>query len=137
MKHFITVCVCLLLVIGLNAQSLELPTDRSGYVSFFSQRLNLNESQIAKMGAIYDNRVKNLASIESLKSDPAKYKMKLNAIYEGTDGSVRMLLSKNQKKLYDAYKRERRQYRYERTKNLQAAGANADAVNASLAEGDF
>jgi hypothetical protein len=122
----------------LSAQSLEIPNDRSAYIGFFQTKLNLNQTQTIKAGQIFDNRVKNMAELASLReSNPALYNQKMANLSQNTEGSFRLMLRGEQIKRYDQYKRQRRNYRYERTKKMQVEGLDQAQIAASLAEGDF
>jgi uncharacterized protein YoaH (UPF0181 family) len=106
--------------------------------SKFTEVLNLNEAQQKKMVQIQETKVQNLASIEAFRSsDYQLYMRKRHSIAEGTTGSVRLMLSKEQYAKLDTYLREQRNLRYENIKNLMAQGADKKTIDEASIPDDF
>ena len=95
----------LLLILSGNAiyaQETQSPKrDIAQRVQHTAQALRLDDIQTTKLEDIYLRESAQLEQISALKnSDPDKYTLKLQAIRNGTAGSIRLLLRKNQMPLY-------------------------------------
>lgn len=99
-------------------------------------KYQLNADQAKQMYTIQARKLRNLASIESLKtSDPAHYRAKLQSVQNGTLASTRRILqTKEQVALFDKTKVETRTRQAEKRKEMMLQGASKDAIEAAMLE---
>lgn len=100
------------------------------------QKYQLNADQAKQMYTIQVRKLRNLASIETLRnSDPAHYRAKLESVHNGTLASIRRILqTKEQVQIFDKTKVETRTRQAEKRKELMLQGAAKDAIEAAMLE---
>ena len=97
-------------------------------------KYSLSADQTKKMYAVQLRKLKNIASIASLKqSDPAKFLAKSTAIQTGTLGSIqRILNNKTQVELYQRTQSEVRALKSAKRKELLTQKVSAAEIDAAL-----
>ena len=99
-------------------------------------KYRLNADQAKQMYTIQMRKLRNLASIESLKtSDPARYRAKLQSVQTGTLASIRRILqTKEQVAIFDETKVRTRNLQAEKRKEMMTQGASKEAIEAAVLE---
>lgn len=137
MKKYLFILPALFLALTTFAQQDVSATDPAvqTVVEKFTTKYNLNEEQVAKMVKIQQRRIKNLNEIATLETaDPATFLQKRKAINTGTEVSVKMMLDKNQRLLFDEDRSEIRMKKAEKTAELKAQGMSAKDMEPYLME---
>jgi DNA-directed RNA polymerase subunit F len=103
MKNLLFLGIFLFLAGGVFAQA---KMDKSAIDQATAELVSLyqlNDKQAVTMKTIQERKAKNLGEIASLEqSNPEIYKKKWLAVQEGTEASIRRLLTKEQTKIYNA-----------------------------------
>lgn len=97
-------------------------------------KYQLNADQAKQMYTIQVRKLRNLASIESLKtSDPAHYRAKLQSVHNGTLASIRRILqTKEQVAIFDKTKVDTRNRQAEKRKEMMLQNASKDDIEAAM-----
>ncbi|MCC7507080.1 MAG: hypothetical protein IT259_17365 [Saprospiraceae bacterium] len=97
-------------------------------------KYKLNADQAKQMYTIQVRKLRNMATIESLKtSDPALYAAKKQSVQNGTLASIRRILqTKEQVAIFDQTKVETRTRQAEKRKEMMLAGASKEAIEAAM-----
>jgi hypothetical protein len=95
----------------------------------YTKVLNLDEGQQIKLIDILQHKYQSIEDLSSMEtSDPSTFRTKRRAVYTGTDGSIRLLLNREQNELFDVEKRRQRLANAERIQKLQAQGADQEDI---------
>jgi hypothetical protein len=98
----------------------------------------LNEQQSEQMLVIQERQIRNLAEIEALKNtDIKKYRHKKRSIQQGTDASIRRLLTKDQMEIYQKNRLEWRKERANRIAELKDSGMTMEEIENTLLDEGF
>lgn len=93
----------------------------------------LNEKQTITMKTIQERKARNLGEIAVLEqSNPTLYKKKWLAVQEGTEASIRRLLTEEQTKIYHAKKIEQRKKEAALIKEMRNNGASKDEIQQAI-----
>ena len=91
--------------------------------------LDLNADQKGQIVDILKHKYESIDALMELQSSDEKaFRAKRRAVYAGTDGSIRLILNREQIDLYDVEKRRQRLINAEEIKRLKAAGADQDDI---------
>lgn len=128
MKKLLLLSFFIAVTIGVQAQnSLDKLVKKDA--KHFVKVLKLDKVQKIKMQDILSQKYKNLDAISALeKEDHALYRSKRRAIYSGMDGSIRLILNREQIDLFDVEKRRQRLVNAEKIQQLQAKGADVEDI---------
>lgn len=125
MKKYLFLILSLSLTLTAFAQH-EVPASDPSVqevVEKFTTKYQLDETQEAKMVKIQQRRLHNLSEVSALeKENPAKYLQKRKAINTGTEVSIKMMLTKEQRILFDQDRIAVRMKKAEKTAELKAQG---------------
>ncbi len=106
-------------------------------VEKFAEKLDLTEAQIPKMVTIQQRRLRNLAEISVLKdSDPDMFLKKRISVNKGTEGSIRLMLDKEQTRKYHQHLLTVRQQKADKTAELKSQGLTWEQIEAHLVDID-
>lgn len=98
----------------------------------------LNDKQAVTMKTIQERKAKNLGEIASLEqSNPEIYKKKWLAVQEGTEASIRRLLTKEQTKIYNAKRVEQRKKEAALIKEMKNSGASKAEIQQAIDDMKF
>ena len=98
----------------------------------------LNEKQAIVMKNIQERKARNLKEIAVLEqSKPTLYKKKWLAVQEGTEASIRRLLTKEQTKIYNAKKVEQRKKEAALIKDMKNSGATKEEIQQAIEDMKF
>jgi hypothetical protein len=99
-------------------------------------KYQFDAAQSAKMEQVQQQKIDNLASIESLNTkSPAKYRAKMKNLYEGSRGSLALILTTSeQKEIYRKMLVEIREKKAVVTNDLTAKKASKAEIEAALLE---
>ncbi len=121
MKRILGLIVLFFCFYGISAQESQIQTD----MEFFSQKLNIEASQRASLSKIIIRKHQDLEAIIALRStDENLFRQKRRSIVSGAEGSIKMMLSEDQMKLWYTYKADMRKANAERTATLKANNAD-------------
>ncbi|MFK7810395.1 MAG: hypothetical protein AB8F74_21500 [Saprospiraceae bacterium] len=135
MKKYIFLIGALLISAGLYAQQKAPVSDLSTQtvVNKFAKKYNLDNEQKDKMTKIQERRLRNLSEIINLESsNPGKFIQKKEAINSGTEVSIKMMLNKEQRALYDKDRIAIRLKKAEKTKELKKQGMTPEEMKPYL-----
>lgn len=125
MKKYLLLIPALFLAFAAFAQQETSASDPAvqEVVAKFTTKYQLNEDQEAKMVKIQQRRLRNLGEITSLEqSDPTKFLQKRKAINRGTEVSVKLMLTKAQRAIFDQNRLSVRLKKAEKSAELKAEG---------------
>ena len=95
----------------------------------------LDANQTQKMYTIQERRLRNLKEIEALKEQNYDlYLAKRKALRTGTEGSIKRLLTPEQRPILDAQLAERRRQEGEKIQALRASGASKEEIQRAILE---
>lgn len=98
----------------------------------------LNDKQAVTMKTIQERKAKNLSEIASLEqANPEIYKKKWLAVQEGTEASIRRLLTKEQTKIYNAKRVEQRKKEAALIKEMKNSGASKAEIQQAIDDMKF
>lgn len=104
-------------------------------VDKFAEKYNLDDAQKEKMTKIQERRLRNLGEVANLETqDPTKYIQKREAINSGTEVSIKMMLNKDQRALYDKDRIDIRLKKAKKTKELKEQGMTPEQMKPYLIE---
>ncbi len=135
MKKYLLLIPALFLALSTFAQQEVASTDVAvqEVVQKFTTKYQLNQEQETKMVKIQQRRLRNLAEISSLEQqDPTKYLQKRKAINSGTEVSVKMILDKEQRVLYDENRIEIRLKKAAKSAELKEQGMSTQEMQPYL-----
>ena len=91
--------------------------------------LKLDKAQKVEIQNIIVQKYNNLEAIASLKNeDQALFRAKRRALFAGMDGSIRLMLNREQIELFDIEKRRQRLVNADKIQQLQASGADQEDI---------
>ena len=133
MKYLLSIVISMVSVSFIFAQanvSEQIKTEAKACVETY----NLTQIQSKKVEDLLSFKYEQLNQIKSLKSsDPIKFRQKRRAIYKGHEGSIQLMLTEQQKEMYEERQRELRIERAKKIDELKRAGASQeDLKDASL-----
>jgi len=127
---FVTLLFCLMLGNTLLAQR---QIDVSTKVASLTELYQLNDQQQQKLVEIQERRNRNLAQIQVLaESDPALYIRKRASLQQGTEASVRRMLTKAQLKTYRDRQATFRKDQAKLKGELKESGASLEEIQTAL-----
>jgi tRNA A37 N6-isopentenylltransferase MiaA len=135
MKKYLLIISALFLTLSGFAQQGEAATDPEvqRVVEKFKAKYNLDEVQAAKMVKIQQRRMRNLDEIASLaQSDPTTFLQKRQAINKGTEVSVKMMLNKDQREVFDKDRTAIRLKKAEKMAELKGKGLSPQEMESHL-----
>lgn len=98
-------------------------------VNLFKEKLNLSDAQQKEVSKIVLKKYNELQSISKLRSqDESLFRKKRRSIYELTEGSVRLVLAKDQLELWEDYRAERRMKNALLIRKLQSENASKEDI---------
>lgn len=97
------------------------------------ERYQLDATQQAKVYEIQVRKATQLNQISSLEnSDPNLYLKKLKALHRGNEGSIKLLLNRDQLRSYQLHFLKVREKRAAKAKAMKASGASELAIEKAL-----
>lgn len=135
MKKYLLLIPALFLALSTFAQQEVASTDPAvqEVVQKFTTKYQLTQEQETKMVKIQQRRLRNLSEISSLEQqDPAKFLQKRKAINSGTEVSLKMMLNKEQRALYDKSRMEIRQKKAAKSAELKEQGMTSKEMEPYL-----
>lgn len=95
---------------------------------------NLDARQAQQMYQIQQNKFKNLAEIEPLKtSNPDLYAQKHSNVFIGADASIRQMLKAEQMPVFQQQMMEKRKKRADKLSQLKKEGASNEEIKKAMA----
>lgn len=95
----------------------------------------LDANQAKEMYKIQERRLRNLQEIETLKEQNYDlYLAKRKAARTGTEGSIKRLLTPEQRPILEAQQMERRKQEGEKIQSMRAAGASKEEIQKAILE---
>lgn len=138
MKNLLFLGIFLFLASGVFAQA---KMDKSAIDQATAELVSLyqlNDKQAVTMKTIQERKAKNLGEIASLEqSNPETYKKKWLAVQEGTEASIRRLLTKEQTKIYNAKRVEQRKKEAALIKEMKNNGASKAEIQQAIDDMKF
>lgn len=138
MKNLLFLGIFLFLASGVFAQA---KMDKSAIDQATAELVSLyqlNDKQAVTMKTIQERKAKNLGEIASLEqSNPEIYKKKWLAVQEGTEASIRRLLTKEQTKIYNAKRVEQRKKEAALIKEMKNNGASKAEIQQAIDDMKF
>lgn len=123
------------IVFALFLTNLTFAQDTTTKIKAAQSTYSLTETQTNDFMKIETRYAKNLADIQILKdSDPELYQQKMLSLMQGNDSSMRRLLNKEQLKIYQAIKLERRKERAAYVTALKTQGKSKEEMKKALVE---
>lgn len=90
---------------------------------YLAERYSLDDEQSSRMYKVQLRKYKQLNKLSLIREqDPDFYIEKLESVYTGTDGSIRLMLKEDQMRLYEKDLLELRKKRAEMTQRLKEQG---------------
>ncbi|MFT4666635.1 MAG: hypothetical protein ACI8YQ_001888 [Polaribacter sp.] len=135
MKKYLLLIPALFLALSTFAQQNIASTDAAvqEVVQKFTTKYQLNQEQETKMTKIQQRRLLNLAEVSNLEQkDHAKFLQKRKAINSGTEVSVKMILDKEQRALYDEGRMEVRLKKADKSAELKEQGMTSEEMTPYL-----
>lgn len=133
MKFFFTL-LSLVVCLGLSAQNTA-ERDVDQVVAEYTAQYQLTEAQQAEMRVIEERRRRNLAEIAPLETtDHHRFLAKRQALRRNTEGSIRRMLTPEQREIHDQVLIDRRIETSSLIKEWRAAGKSKEEIELLLLE---
>lgn len=131
MRTILSLAFLLAALASIHAQTADVAHEAANQLI---QKYGLDTEQASKAHAILERKQRNLTEIEALKtSDPTRYHAKLESIQQGTQASLRRLLTTpEQRALFQQTLSEQRRLRAEKRMELEAKGMSQPEIEEAV-----